>query len=224
MNTLCTLLATALFSSAADTNLLTFTNRAGEVLRNVRVTGADASGLFVWTTNGAGHKLLFTDAPEFLRAKYNYDSARAAAHSAAQADDKRRYELNSARELVQITALQKAEAELKTKRDAFLKSCSRIKGVVFQRKDGLLLVDNRWRVAGGALQYPDEPIIFMLAVRNFPGYDKLQTGDAVDFYAVEKGRKDYQNLFGDNRPCLEFDYTLPAEWAHDPLVLKAFHR
>lgn len=203
MKLACILAAAALHAACADTNLVTFTNSAGRVYRDVRITGHDATGFFCWATNGSGSKVLFTEAPEFAASRFQFDPARVVAVAGNQGEQARKYQEWYARESARLLAEQNAQQAYLKRRDELYLSCVRIQGTVVQRSDGRVHV-----------LFGRERIV----IQNHPRFDALRSDMRVTLFIRPAGTYSYTNMAGDPLTVRQFDASIPAEFAADGRV------
>lgn len=212
--------------AAADTNELicTFTNTEGRVYENVRITGADALGCFAWTTNGAGSRVPFATAPEWLRDRYKYDAGTAAVAQTQKSESDRAYRLWLARDTARLQTEAATLAAYKARKAAFLASLVEVKGEIVQRSGGMLHVQITHQAAGAEINQYGRVSSWSgsyerVAIKNHPDFESLRTRTQISLWLVPAGDLDYTTVAGDPNRIALYDAAVPAEFAHDPEVL-----
>ena len=201
---------------AEETNLVTFTNRVGEVFTNVRISGANAIVMYVWTTNGAGRTVPLADAPQFLQKKFHYDPAAAAAATVRAEKERKAYASNYAASVKRM----KDQIAYKNRRAEFIASLRVVEGEVVQRADGLVHIQRTIipsdRMAGGTGSWGG--VKDRVAVKNFRNWDIAQSGMKLRFKAKYIGEYAYTTITGDDKKIPLFDAAIPDEYANDDEV------
>lgn len=215
-------LALAVPAARAATNefVCTFTNRLGVVFNELKILSADPSGFFFWTTNGAGGRVRFEDAPEFLRARFDYSPGRAVEFDARTAAARRAYQAASDLKARRDAAAKAAKLALDARREAFWKTCQVFSGVVFQRSKGVILA--QWIPKDEFGEDSKLPVFLLTAVTNFPAFTSVKSGDRIMAVGHHLLDFEYENSAGDRKAVPLIDCRLPDEWKDDAEIRRRF--
>ena len=190
----CILLAIFLHAARAEeTNLVTFTNRTGEVFTNVRISGANASSLFVWTTNGAGRMVPLATAPEFLQRQYKYEPSAAFAFDQRTKDFK---ETSTANYAAEVKRLQDRAATAALRR----KTKFWIEGKVLQRTAAGLLITPKPTIYVPA----GEGYRVLCLLTDYRNESLVADGDSIRVEAWPTGQYNYTAVSGGSKTVRKF--------------------
>ncbi len=129
MKNLLTFLFTVLaFGASAQTNMITFTNKAGEKVSGT-VTLVQPDGI-VYRKDGGGGKVKFADLPAETQKQFGYDPAKAAAFSEKVSSAKENNLKSFSQGTAQLMASNAAKADLKKRADKFYGKRMEIRGSV----------------------------------------------------------------------------------------------
>jgi hypothetical protein len=194
----------------AQTNLITFTNKAGEVISNAPIISVNAIDLF-YEVPGGGARVHLADLPPDLQQRFGYDPVK------AQAATQKIQEIHQAQAAAAVDAAQSA-AETKA-RQAYMAKVLKTKVNVYGRiiqnlADGTMLVDSGSECFGYEMFCAQDGTPGAWGICLLVGCNKGIEGEKVNVIAYPNGVYSYTTVSSASKTVRR--YTLNPNWVMQP--------